>query len=620
MPAQLVSAQSGPQSSQEASASARAMAAFAVTLVIAGAGLAWALLAASRGAVAAVAAGGGAAAVVVVAAVTTAVYYAVAMRQAGTMAAAREREARRLAEEFAGLARDTLPTVAQRVRDGATPDEVFGGMPRPDSEAVRALLTTVHRLLGGVMEGATAARDEAEDAAKTARGEASTASQRAAAAAADLSGIKEEISHLATETVPMVIGQMRAGEPRDMVLAEVRQRASPVLGGLLETVVTEVAAAERRGASAMAACANAAARVQAQTTRMLAELREMEQRYGEDKVFADLMGLDHRVSQMGRLADSIALLSGGRTGRRWTRPIPMESILRGAMGRIDAYQRVRLNSSTTAAIAGYAAEGVMHALAELLDNAAAFSAHGSAVHVYVEEEDAGLVVTIEDSGLGMRRRERDRAEQVVSQPLDLATLPGTRLGLAVVGRVAARYGLTVSFRPSSRGGTGVVVMIPRPLLSQPKGAIGAGPGWTPPAGGDAERGDAVMPARGGQVSDTSADPDLDEDTGGDADFENLPVRPRGRTLQDAPQSALGTRMAGPRTDAAAVPYPAGPVDTTIRPASDAGSRFAAFRQAGERARDTSGSGPLPVRRPEAGGINAGSPDAGSEHDGSEGQA
>ena len=332
------------------------------------------------------------------------------------------------------------------------------------------------------------------------------------------------------------------------------------------------------------------------------------------------MGLDHRVSQMGRLADSIALLSGGRTGRRWTRPIPMESILRGAMGRIDAYQRVRLNSSTTAAIAGYAAEGVMHALAELLDNAAAFSAHGSAVHVYVEEEDAGLVVTVEDSGLGMRRRERDRAEQMVSQPLDLATLPGTRLGLAVVGRVAARYGLTVSFRPSSRGGTGVVVMIPRPLLSQPKGAIGAGPGWTPPAGGDAERGDAVMPARGDQVSDTSADPDPDEDTGGDADLENLPVRPRGRTLQDAPQSALGTRMAGPRTDAAAVPCSAGPVDTPIRPASDAGSRFAAFRQAGERARDTSGSGPLPVRCPEAGGINAGSPDAGSDHDGSEGQA
>jgi hypothetical protein len=63
-------------------------------------------------------------------------------------------------------------------------------------------------------------------------------------------------------------------------------------------------------------------------------------------------------------------------------------------------------------------------------------------------------VTIEDGGLGMRRRERHRAEELVSQPLDLASLPGTRLGLAVVGRLASRYGLTVNFRPSSRGGTG----------------------------------------------------------------------------------------------------------------------------------------------------------------------
>jgi anti-sigma regulatory factor (Ser/Thr protein kinase) len=383
-----------------------------------------------------------------------------------------------------------------------------------------------------------------------------------------------------------MISQMRAGEPRDMVLAEVRRPASLALDGLLETVLAEIAAAERRGDSAMAACANAAARVQAQTTRLLAELREMEQRYGDEKVFADLMGLDHQVSQMGRLADSIALLSGGRTGRRWTRPIPMESILRGAMGRIDAYQRVRVHSSSTAAIAGYAAEGVMHALAELLDNATAFSAHNSAVHVYVEEEDAGLVVTIEDSGLGMRRRERDRAEQAVSRPLDLATLPGTRLGLPVVGRVAARYGLTVSFRPSSRGGTGVLVMIPRPLISQPKGAIGVGP-WRPPALEEAQHGDTVAPARRAP-GDQPAVAGRDERAETGTDSGDLPVRPRGRTLAEAPQSALSTRMAGTRADAAAAPDSAAPAGPRPASASGAGSRFAAFRQAarGTEATDT----------------------------------
>jgi len=301
----------------------------------------------------------------------------------------------------------------------------------------------------------------------------------------------------------------------------------------------------------MAACASAAARLQAQTMRMLAELRDLENRYGDAKVFADLMELDHRVSQLGRLADSIGLLSGGRSGRRWTRPITMESILRGAMGRIDAYRRVRMHSASSAAIAGYAAEGVMQALAELMDNAASFSAHGSEVHVYVEDEDAGAVVTIEDGGLGMRRRERQRAEQLVSQPLDLASLPGTRLGLAVVGRLASRYGLTVNFRPSSRGGTGVVVMIPRPLLTQP--GLAADPDLAN-LGGD--------PARAAVPSPSGLEPAL----AGSGTSGELPVRPRGATL------AAANRSMPP-----ASPAPA------AQP-RDAAARFAAFRQSGERSR------------------------------------
>jgi hypothetical protein len=268
-------------------------------------------------------------------------------------------------------------------------------------------------------------------------------------------------------------------------------------------------------------------------------------------VFGDLMELDHRVSQMGRLSDSIALLAGGRSGRRWTKPIPMESILRGAMGRIDAYQRVRLHSTSNAAIAGYAAEGVMHALAELMDNAAAFSAHGSEVHVYVEDEDVGAVVTIEDSGLGMRKRERSRAEELVSQPLSLATLQGTRLGLAVVGRLASRYGLSVNFRPSSRGGTGVVVMVPRQLIAQPK--LYADVPYVP-AGDSGDSGGPVPVSQEAGVAN-GAPGQLD-----------LPKRPRGVTLAEATRTA---------------PEPAAASPAQPR---DAAARFAAFRQAGERNR------------------------------------
>ncbi len=122
----------------------------------------------------------------------------------------------------------------------------------------------------------------------------------------------------------------------------------------------------------------------------------MENRHDED-VLGDLLQLDHRTAQAGRLADSIAVLTGGRSGRRWTKPIVMESVLRGAMGRISAYQRVRLHSTSAVAVVGHAAEGVMHALAELMDNAAKFSPPTEEVHVYVEELTTGVMVTIEDA-------------------------------------------------------------------------------------------------------------------------------------------------------------------------------------------------------------------------------
>ncbi|MEU3333590.1 ATP-binding protein [Streptomyces sp. NPDC006668] len=221
-------------------------------------------------------------------------------------------------------------------------------------------------------------------------------------------------------------------------------------------------------AAALAATANAAGRMQALATGTLADLRAMEERHSDEDVLADLLHLDHRTAQAGRLADSVAVLAGARTGRRWARPIPMESILRGAMGRISGYQRVRVHSASEAAVAGHAAEGVMHALAELLDNAANFSPPTAEVHVYVEEVPAGVIVSVEDSGLVMSEVQLRRAEKAVSGDTEgLGGLSGTRLGLAVVGRLSRKHGLKISYRPSARGGTGVLLLVPQDILHTP---------------------------------------------------------------------------------------------------------------------------------------------------------
>nr|WP_228566442.1 ATP-binding protein [Nocardia sp. SYP-A9097] len=332
-------------------------------------------------------------------------------------------------------------------------------------------------------------------------------------------------------------GAARAGHAEARTAAIITEAEARLADGqqriqALTDVVTaktrEAKESENRRAAAMAAFAGAAGRMQAMSTSMLAELREMEHRHGDPKVLADLLELDHRTAQAGRLADSIAVLSGARSGRRWAKPIAMESILRGAMGRVAGYQRVRLRAVTEIAIAGHAAEGVMHALAELLDNACNFSPPTTEVHVYAAEVPAGVVITIEDSGLVMSESALRRAELTVSGKganasgfggsargmgdsasgesgnssgvggitpgasrgsegggrnslagggiSDLSSLSGTRLGLAVVGYLARKHDLTVSYRPSAIGGTAVVVVVPRELttrIDRTPGALGS---------------------------------------------------------------------------------------------------------------------------------------------------
>ncbi|MFF0473792.1 sensor histidine kinase [Streptomyces sp. NPDC004284] len=326
--------------------------------------------------------------------------------------------------------------------------------------------------------------------------------------------------------------------------------------------------AESGRSAAMAAAANAAGRMQALATSMLADLREMEHRHADEDVLTDLLHIDHRTAQAGRLADSVAVLTGARSGRRWARPIVMESILRGAMGRIGGYQRVRLHSSSDAAVAGHAAEGVMHALAELMDNAANFSPPTAEVHVYVEEVPAGVIIAVEDSGLVMSEVQLRRAEAAVGATTqDLAGLSGTRLGLAVVGRLAHKHGLTVSFRPSARGGTSALLMLPQELISHTAAEPPAAPeAVLPPVAG---RGLASPPAPAPAVEPATTHESAAESTGEHPRFgeSGLPRRRRGRAMATAhpegPEATGKPRPTGPRTGAAA----------------GAATRFGSFRQA-----------------------------------------
>ncbi|MFD6473482.1 sensor histidine kinase [Streptomyces anulatus] len=345
------------------------------------------------------------------------------------------------------------------------------------------------------------------------------------------------IKGAASAETARVVADARAENERIAAAAAAEQGRLAVS---VDRLTARATRAETERSAAVAACANAAGRMQALATSMLADLREMEHRHSDESVLGDLLHLDHRTAQAGRLADSIAVLTGARSGRRWAKPIVMESILRGAMGRIGSYQRVRLHSTSDVAIAGHAAEGVMHALAELLDNAANFSPPTAEVHVYVEEVPAGIVITVEDSGLVMSEVQLRRAEKAVSaENQDLTNLSGTRLGLAVVGRLARKHGLTVSFRPSARGGTGALMMLPQDLISR-----STAPTPTIPAQPQAVAAPAATPAAAAPATPTAPAPAEPEPSHGSAaGTDTAGAAPAARTLPEDDASTPPTPAA-----------------------------------------------------------------------------
>jgi signal transduction histidine kinase len=297
---------------------------------------------------------------------------------------------------------------------------------------------------------------------------------------------------LAKNRLPEAVERLQEGEFAEDVLSSIPSAEGlsaefrSAHQELLRSVVEAVQAEETMRDSAQRGVVNVARRVQAIVHRQATDLRTMEDRHGQHPdFFSDLLRLDHGTALIGRLADSIAVLGGARPGRQWSKPVPVYSVLRGAMSRVLDYQRVQLHSVADVAVVGPAVEPLIHALAELLDNATRYSPPKARVHLTAGEVHAGIAIEIEDGGVGLSEEARGRAEQRLKEAqagIDLNDLgEAPRLGLAVVGRLSQAYDFQVSLPPSAYGGVRAVLVVPKKLITTAPATalahgIGAGPG------------------------------------------------------------------------------------------------------------------------------------------------
>ena len=110
---------------------------------------------------------------------------------------------------------------------------------------------------------------------------------------------------------------------------------------------------------------------------------------------------------------------------------------------------------------------VIHLLAELIDNATAYSPAPSPVGVRAAMVAKGLAIEIEDRGLGMSEEDYAsfNAQLAESPQFDVVALADDlRLGMFVIARLAVRHGIGVTLRSSPYGGTTAIVLIPHEVV------------------------------------------------------------------------------------------------------------------------------------------------------------
>ncbi|GAA3495625.1 nitrate- and nitrite sensing domain-containing protein [Streptomyces prasinosporus] len=210
-----------------------------------------------------------------------------------------------------------------------------------------------------------------------------------------------------------------------------------------------------------------ARRTQQLIGQQLKKLDEMERRHEDSEILDGLFDLDHLTARLRRYEENLVILSGGTPHRRWRKPVALLDVARSAQGEVQDYRRVLIDLEGGTWLAARAVGPVAHVLAELIENALTFSPPSSPVEVRAAEVGRGLVVEVEDRGLGMDEERLAEANGLMARPprLDvLAHSDDIRLGLHVVARLANQYGLGVEFRASAYGGTRAVVFVPSELV------------------------------------------------------------------------------------------------------------------------------------------------------------
>ncbi|GII02328.1 histidine kinase [Planobispora takensis] len=294
---------------------------------------------------------------------------------------------------------------------------------------------------------------------------------------AELVSLQRAALDLADRRLPDVVARLRRGED---VCTEA-ESATPELhqGTTAEVVSVGEAFASVQRTAVEAAVGQAelrkgvnkvfvslARRSQSLLHRQLTMLETMERRAVDPESLDGLFALDHLTTRMRRHSEGLIILSGSVPARGWRVPVEIYDVMRAAVEEVEDYRRVTITVPSGPSLVGTVVTDVIHLIAELVENATIFSPPNTTVRVHGETVARGYAIEVEDRGLGMTPAELAHINERLADPPEFDLADSDRLGLFVVGRLAARHGIRVSLRPSPYGGTTAIVLIPAELVAE----------------------------------------------------------------------------------------------------------------------------------------------------------
>ncbi|GEC18419.1 hypothetical protein PHY01_07020 [Pseudonocardia hydrocarbonoxydans] len=216
---------------------------------------------------------------------------------------------------------------------------------------------------------------------------------------------------------------------------------------------------------------NLARRNQSLLYRQLDIINQLEESERDPDALAGLFTLDHLATRVRRNAESLLVLSGEQPPRTWSGPVALRDVLRASIAETEDLDRVVFVVDERVAVVGHSVTDLTHLLAELTENAVRFSPPDTVVTIRGRADrtsPGGIVLTVEDWGVGMPADELAAANALLAEPPEVDLSVSQRLGLHVVARLAARHGVRVSLTPTPGSGITAVLALPPDLFADPE--------------------------------------------------------------------------------------------------------------------------------------------------------